>query len=1080
MTQSNQQRIDEIVGRAIELPVGERARFVEREYASESEAVLEKVNERLAAYDNSETTPLEDSPELQGAYAAQLHGRHSFSGQSLLGKSLGPYEIKRQIGSGGFGSVYLGLRTSDYTQKVAIKVLRDDFSEENVVARFELERQVLADFHHEHICRLIDGGSTDDRRPYLVMEYIEGESLTDYCNAPGREVSLSDRLRLFQSICRAIAYAHSFGVIHRDVKPANILVSSEGVPKLLDFGIAKLIDRRSRQRDLTLTEFGRPMTPRYASPEQLRGEAISTATDVYSLGVVLFELLTGKLPYEFKSRQARDIEFAICEAEPRKPSDVSQAAETRRDQGVDETKEGSESSISRRVPQFGKQLRGDLDNIILAALRKEPRRRYQSANELADDIENFFENRPVVARRDSAVYRFQKYVRRHRFGTAAACAILLATLIGIGGLIWGWRDSHESYLVSEQAKKRADENLADALEAVREMLVQTGAIRLQSDPHLQGIRTELLEQASAMLVRIAERNQTDVSRERADTLLLLSAVQRSLGDLDEALASASQAQEIINQIEPDGGSVEELRAGCYLEMGASRRALEQFDDAIGDLSMAIAILQLLLDDDRIEEELEVRLRENLIESAVQLGWIHVNNVTDPSRVEELAGLAIEQYSLLQKRRGDFHYHSDATIREVVDAHIQLSNAQFDTKRHEESEAEHLLSISLANEVRDDVGRSVSKSVALKSYAYFLGFHARFDEAADQLLKAIEELDPIVEQFPSIYHYADELAGMHHNLVWTRRQQGLNAAAEKHVRASVEIYSRLRADFPENRTFFERLNGTRTELAWLLQAQDKKEEAEVVIKGILEAFEQQYQKDPNNANSCYYLGGALSNMASIIRSQGPGRRSECRDYLERAISVQLKARELDSDLQGAWENLSNHYLMLGRIEKDVDNVEAARTAYEHAIQVTREMVAKFSLEHHRQSLGGIFAEYAMFIAEHDANVALELAKEARQFSPGSTLTMLAEGWGLFYDEQWSSALELIEQALARGAKEESEPSGTSVAGHLMIVISLVELERVEDAAGVMVKVDQALPQIDEEDREELQDLLARANQAIGGQ
>jgi serine/threonine-protein kinase len=314
------------------------------------------------------------------------------------GRVLGSYVIEERIAAGGMGVVYRARRADEqFERRVAIKVLGSPLASEDAQRRFRTERQILADFNHPNIAQLLDGGTTGDGVPYLVMEYIEGLTIDDYCTRNG--LSIPDRLRLFTQVCDALQYAHQRLIVHRDVKPSNVLVAADGVPKLLDFGIAKLLDGAAGLAAATQTVAdARLLTPRNASPEQIRGATITTASDIYSLGVLLYELLTEQQPYELENLAPTELQIAICEKDPVPPSSRCKLA-------------------------------GELDNIVMTAMRKEPARRYASAAALAEDIHRFLENRPVHARPSSWNYRARKFLRRNWIaatGTAAACALIAA------------------------------------------------------------------------------------------------------------------------------------------------------------------------------------------------------------------------------------------------------------------------------------------------------------------------------------------------------------------------------------------------------------------------------------------------------------------------------------------------------------------------------------------------------------------------------------------------------------------------------------------------------------------------------
>jgi serine/threonine protein kinase/Tfp pilus assembly protein PilF len=343
-----------------------------------------------------------------------------------LGQRLGAYRIVREIGRGGMGAVYLAERADqEFEQRVAIKLVRRGMDTDEIVHRFRSERQILAHLVHPNIAKLFDGGTTEDGRPYFVMEFVEGRPIDQFCD--DRKLPVRERLELFRQVCAAVHFAHQNLIVHRDLKPGNILVTADGVPKLLDFGIAKLLDPNQELFALTRTEL-RPMTPEYASPEQVRGEAITTASDVYSLGVLLYLLLTGHGPYRPATGSSQDLARAICETDPPRPSSVvGRIEEIKRPDGsvvvrtpesVSRTRDGDEHLLRRR-------LAGDLDTIVLKAMQKEAPRRYASVDQLADDLGRHLQGLPVVARKDTVGYRARKFVGRHKAGVALAAAVLL-------------------------------------------------------------------------------------------------------------------------------------------------------------------------------------------------------------------------------------------------------------------------------------------------------------------------------------------------------------------------------------------------------------------------------------------------------------------------------------------------------------------------------------------------------------------------------------------------------------------------------------------------------------------------------
>jgi tetratricopeptide (TPR) repeat protein len=328
---------------------------------------------------------------------------------SLEGKQLGPYRLLGIVGLGGMGTVYRAERTDGRFQKqVAIKVVPAALHSPELLRRFTSEQQILAALEHPNIARLLDAGVSPEGIPYFVMEYVEGIPVNEYCDSS--KLSTAERLRLFQTLCPAVQYAHQHLVVHRDLKPANILVTCDGVPKLLDFGIAKIVDPWTAATLDATRSLLNPMTPGYASPEQVRGETVTTATDIYSLGVVLYELMTGQPPYRVGGRPLGEAIRLICQNEPEKPSSL-----VRRHQ-----------SATRKMHSIP-GLSSDLDAIVAKAMRKDPQQRYASAEEFSSDIRRALKGLPVSAHRGSLRYRAGKFVRRHRFGVgvAAAAAVVL-------------------------------------------------------------------------------------------------------------------------------------------------------------------------------------------------------------------------------------------------------------------------------------------------------------------------------------------------------------------------------------------------------------------------------------------------------------------------------------------------------------------------------------------------------------------------------------------------------------------------------------------------------------------------------
>ncbi|HEY0479611.1 MAG TPA: serine/threonine-protein kinase [Kofleriaceae bacterium] len=498
---------------------------------------------------------------------------------------IGHYRLLRKLGEGETSSVYLAARDDDeYHQHVAIKLIRPGMDSEQILQRFHQERQILASLSHPHIAHLLDGGSTPAGQPYFVMEYVDGEPIDVHCEH--RALPLARRLELFGLVCQAVHVAHRNLVVHRDLKPGNILVDAEGAPKLVDFGIAKLLDpelfgrERARVRVEPTAAVARLMTPHYASPEQVMGKPVSTASDVYSLGVVLYKLLTGRRPYELGSQSLHEIERVVCESTPPPPSAVLRAERR------------------GRLPR-------DLDNIVGMAMRKQPERRYASAQELADDLRRCLERRPVVARRDTLGYRASSFVRRNTGAVAAAAVIFLSVLGGAVATTWQWRRAVAERTRAETQRMTAEHTLSfvvdlfhapDSPVAVHDVtareLLDRGAARLHDDarqpPQIRAALThtlgvvyrnlgddrhaaELLEQAVAL--RQAVRGG---ELELADSLYQLALVDRDHRTSDSTESLLRRALAIRTRLL--GG--DDLSVADVLEELANRsaRTMREADD----------------------------------------------------------------------------------------------------------------------------------------------------------------------------------------------------------------------------------------------------------------------------------------------------------------------------------------------------------------------------------------------------------------------------------------------------------------------------------------------------------------------
>jgi len=421
----------------------------------------------------------------------------------FVGKNLGGYKIISELGRGGMGAVYLAERDDgEFEQTVAIKVIKRGMDTDEIVRRFKYERQILAKLQHPNIARLFDGGVTEEGLPFIVMEFVEGIPIDQYASENG--LSIKKRLELFQSVCDAVQYAHRNLIVHRDLKPGNILVDKEGRVKLLDFGIAKILEEEESDTIPLTKDEGKRLTPEYAAPEQIKGERVTPSTDVYALGVILFELMTGQRPYRFESKMIQEIERVIVESTPAKPSTV-----VTKDLGNDV----STFNVKGRAPSsIKKTLSGDLDAITLMALRKDPERRYASAAEFSADISAYLRGLPVLAQPDSLGYRAAKFVKRNKLAVAAG-ALLLLTLSG--GII----------ATSNQARI-ARENEARA-QGSKEFVLNTF---LSISPDSVNSMPGFVPRANIVSKALDNLEQIEDSLDFADLAVAVAEISRVMGD----------------------------------------------------------------------------------------------------------------------------------------------------------------------------------------------------------------------------------------------------------------------------------------------------------------------------------------------------------------------------------------------------------------------------------------------------------------------------------------------------------------------------------------------------------------------
>ena len=621
------QQLMPLLDEALDLAPEARAAFL-----TDTDPALRADLERLLAADEEAGDFLDDSASDWAATLIEELERATAEPTLDEGALVGPYRIVRTLGQGGMGTVYLADRADgQFEQRVALKLIRPGMGRHEILRRFLQERQILARLQHPNIARLLDGGITAEGQPYFAMEFVDGQPITEYCDA--RRLGIDERLHLFRAVAEAVAYAHLNLVVHRDIKPSNILVTERGVPKLLDFGIAKLLHETDSEDTLIETQAGlQVMTPEYAAPEQVRGDAVTTATDTYALGVALYELLTGHRPYYFDKRTPAEIERVICNQPPARPSTVvARATDAPQSDGSTAAITPETIAAARALPmrRLRRHLSGDLDTILLKALRKEPHRRYANAEAFVEDLRRLREGHPVRARKDTVGYRVRAFVRRHRAGVATTVAVAVLLLAGLGGSLLQMRSA-----ASEAART----------EAVRDFVVDL------FDAPPDNLNRPFA--ASDLLTRGAVRAQTEWAGRpevQADLLALLGTLSAQQGLPEQARTLHEQALTVRHSLYgPD-----------HADIGTSLHALGELALARDALDEAEALLR---------QSLQIRHRRfgtedpRTAETQAVLG----DCLLRLNRPDDARPLLTAAYTVLRTERGDMDRFTEQA-RAALDA-----------------------------------------------------------------------------------------------------------------------------------------------------------------------------------------------------------------------------------------------------------------------------------------------------------------------------------------------------------------------------------------------------------------------------
>ena len=729
------QRIDALLEAALDRDPEERPGFLD---GACRDPALRRTVEALLAADSKLDGFLEAPAAVPDA--AKVGGS-----MVEVGETIGPYRIEREIDHGGMGTVYLASRADDaFERRVAIKLLNPGMASANLVRRFRSERQILASLDHPYIARLFEGGTTADGRPYLVLEYIEGLPVDEYCDR--QRLTVGQRLEIFRKICSAVHYAHQNLVVHRDIKPSNILVTEDGEPRLLDFGIAKLLDPEAFPYTVDATVTGlRPMTPHYASPEQVRGEAITTASDVYSLGVLLYKLLAGRLPHRLAGLPHREIERVLSKEEPARPSTVVTAVEAPSDvRGQAPTPAAVSRHRATRPQQLRRQLTGDLDNIVLMALRKEPSRRYGSVEQLSEDLRRHLEGLPVTARQSTLAYQVGTFVRRHKLAVGLA-VLILAMVVAFAAAM--------ARQAAQTARQRDRAELErDKAELVSAFLVDLFEVVDPGEAKGNSITAREVLDRGAEQVRRELDGQPEVQASLLDAIgtvyLNLGLYERSAALLEKALATR-----------------EAHLGGEHLDVAKSlARAAElyrhqvRYAEAEPLYARALAIREAALGPDHPE----------VAEILKQMAILY----RQQSRYTEAEELLQRALKILRQKLGGEHPSVARCLR--VLGGVRMGRGRYD-------EAERLLTSALEIDEKAHGKFHWQTAISLYDLGTLGIWQAEYAKAESYFRRALPILAKILtENHPRV---ADTYVG----LGYVFKVRGRHAEAEREYRRALEIY-----------------------------------------------------------------------------------------------------------------------------------------------------------------------------------------------------------------------------------------------------------------------------------------------------
>jgi eukaryotic-like serine/threonine-protein kinase len=877
MTPEQWQRIRPVLESAIELDPASRSAFLDQ--ACNDAAMRREIESLLVSHEQAGSGALDPDSGLQ------VDVGEEFSFRLAAGTRIGVYEVIDEIAQGGMGAVYRAVRADgQYKQEVALKIVRAELAGEGTATRFKNERQILARLDHPHIAKILDGG-TSEGVPYFVMELIDGVPITEYCDR--HKLPIEERLRIFRMVCAAVHYAHQHLVIHRDLKPGNILITPDGVPKLLDFGIAKILDPSLLPENAAMTAAGLwMMTPEYASPEQFVGGAITTATDVYSLGLVLYETLTGHRAYQFATPLPHEIARVVLETEPEKPSTAllrHESCETGR--GL--TPEVVSGLRGESPEKLRRRLAGDLDNIVLKAIRKEAGERYTSADQLSEDIRRYLEGLPVLARNSTVGYRCRKYVLRHKAGVAAAALIFVSLVTGIALTL---REAHIARANESRAERRFNDvrELANALmfdihDAIQDLPGSTTARKLLVAKALQYL--DSLNQESA--------ENPGLQRELATAYKRIGDVQgypyrANLGDTPGALNSY--------------GKNLAIRQSLYAANSGN------VADAVG-----------LAEAHRLMAELQTVSNEAakaLENSRAAVGIAEQAERRAPNNFEVLSELSI-----------DYEVEADVLSGTFNAANLGDNSAAFPLRKKVVDVAEHLVRLK-----PDDVKVQRRMAVATIRMGDQLLLDGRWREALPLYTDAEKKLKSLRALQPENRNAIADMHGIYTRLQQVKQMAGDGAGALAINRASLEITKALNIADPKDANNRLALGQDYGNLADSLRRTGKLREARLAVRDGLAILATLVAASPKNTE--------FRGMQAAVYVSGGDAYAAAQDYgaalknYREALSILSQVESADSANVDVRLRIAGVCNSIARMQVRLGDFEAATVTYRRALDLAK--------------------------------------------------------------------------------------------------------------------------------------------------